>query len=50
MVVVDDFNLIRKVSECNKPIILNKLSRLFNAIIEYWEMKRIETTDTGFAW
>ena len=45
-----DFNLIRKISECNKDNVLNKWSKLFNAVIEHWEMQEIELAGRRYTW
>ena len=50
LIVGGDFNLIRKGSECNKEIVLNRWCKLFNAVIENWELKEIETPGRRFTW
>ena len=50
LVVGGDFNLIRSMDECNKVLALNKWSRLFNAIIENWEIKELEMPGRRYTW
>ena len=38
------------MDECNKEVALNKWSRLFNAIIENWELKELEMPGRRYTW
>ena len=48
LLVGGDFNLIRRSNESSKQRRISKWSRLFNAIIENWNMKDIEIPGRRF--
>ena len=50
LIVGGYFYIIRKTSECNKDIALNKWSRLSNVVIENWEFKEIEMAGRRYTW
>ena len=49
-VVGGDFNLVRRISERNKPKRLSKWSALFNSIIEHWGLKELVLSGRSFTW
>ena len=42
LIVGGDFNLIRRLSDCNKPRRLSKWSLLFNSVIDVYDMKEMK--------
>ena len=45
-----DFKITRNITECNEPRRLPKLSHLFNAVVEHWELQEIEGDGRLFTW